>query len=81
MAKSGTSLIPDVLAPGEKMKTKGLVFSATPASDFICGMLQLAAGMNMDIFSTGWGTPYNLSMFPVIKVSTRNQLAAQWRTY
>jgi len=27
--------------------------TATPASDFICGTLQLAAGMNLHVFTTG----------------------------
>jgi len=41
--KSGSSAIASVLAPGDKLKKnqKGLVFAATPASDFICGTLQL----------------------------------------
>jgi galactarate dehydratase len=78
IAKSGTSPIAGVIAPGEKIRGKGLYFAATPASDFICGTLQLAAGMNLHIFTTGRGTPYGLSMVPVIKVSTRTQLAERW---
>jgi galactarate dehydratase len=34
--------------------------------------------MNLHIFTTGRGTPYGLSMVPVIKVSTRTQLAERW---
>ncbi len=71
VAKSGTSALRAVTPPGERVKTKGLVFAATPASDFICGTLQLAAGMNMHVFTTGEGTPYGLAMAPVIKVATR----------
>jgi len=78
IAKSGTSPIAGVIAPGERIRGKGLYFAATPASDFICGTLQLAAGMNLHIFTTGRGTPYGLSMVPVIKVSTRTQLAERW---
>ncbi|MEF3331416.1 galactarate dehydratase [Oceanobacillus oncorhynchi] len=76
--KSGTSPITDVLSPGEKVRKKGLNFAATPASDFVCGTLQLAAGMHLQVFTTGRGTPYNLSMAPVLKVSTRNELKNQW---
>ncbi len=47
VAKSGTSTISGVLAPGERAKQKGLIFAATPASDFVCGTLQLASGMNL----------------------------------
>ena len=76
--KSGTSQISGVLAPGNKLKQKGLIFAATPASDFICGTLQLAAGMNLHVFTTGRGTPYGLAAVPVIKVATRTDLAKRW---
>ena len=78
IAKSGNGTIAGVVAPGERIRGKGLWFCATPASDFICGTLQLAAGMNLHIFTTGRGTPYGLSMVPVIKVATRTQLAERW---
>ena len=45
-------------------------------SDFICGTLQLAAGMNLHVFTTGRGTPYGLAACPVVKVATRTEL---WR--
>ena len=80
--KSGTAQISGVLAPGEKLKQKGLtgrlIYAATPASDFICGTLQLAAGMNLHVFTTGRGTPYGLAECPVIKVATRTDLARRW---
>lgn len=79
VAKSGKSPISGVLSPGEKAKQKGLIFAATPASDFVCGTLQLAAGMHMQVFATGRGTPYGLAAAPVIKVSTRNSLLEQWQ--
>src|SRR5690606_15314372 len=75
---SGSAPISGVLAPGEKLTQKGLVFCATPASDFICGTLQLAAGMNLHVFTTGRGTPYGLAQVPVIKVATRSDLARRW---
>jgi len=78
IAKAGTSAIAGVSGPGERVKTKGLVFAATPASDFVCGTLQLAAGMNVHVFTTGRGTPYGLAMAPVIKVASRSSLARQW---
>jgi galactarate dehydratase len=76
--KSGTAPISGVLAPGEKLQQKGLIYAATPASDFICGTLQLAAGMNMHVFTTGRGTPYGLAAVPVVKVATRDDLARRW---
>ncbi len=78
IVKSGSSPISGVLAPGEKLKQKGLTYAATPASDFICGTLQLAAGMNLHVFTTGRGTPYGLAEVPVIKVATRSDLARRW---
>ena len=78
IVKSGSSAITGVLAPGEKLKQKGLTYTATPASDFICGTLQLAAGMNLHVFTTGRGTPYGLAECPVIKVATRSDLARRW---
>jgi galactarate dehydratase len=79
IAKAGTSPIAGVYGPGEQVKTKGLIFAATPASDFICGTLQLAASMNMHVFTTGRGTPYGLAMAPVIKVASRTPLAERWK--
>lgn len=80
VVKSGSAPISAVLSPGEKLKPgqKGLVYAATPASDFICGTLQLAAGMNLHIFTTGRGTPYGLAEVPVVKVATRSELARRW---
>jgi len=78
IVKSGSAPISGVLAPGEKLRQKGLVYAATPASDFICGTLQLAAGMNLHVFTTGRGTPYGLAECPVIKVATRSELARRW---
>jgi galactarate dehydratase len=78
VAKAGTSAIAGVFGPGERVTRKGLIFAATPASDFICGTLQLAASMNMHVFTTGRGTPYGLAMAPVIKVASRSALADRW---
>lgn len=82
IVKSGSAPIVGVLAPGEKLQDRGLhqglVYAATPASDFICGTLQLAAGMNLHVFTTGRGTPYGLAACPVVKVATRTDLAHRW---
>lgn len=78
IVKSGTSPIVDVLGPGEKIRHKGLTFAATPASDFVCGTLQLAAGMNIHLFTTGRGSPYGLSVVPVIKVGSNSKLSNRW---
>ncbi len=77
-AKAGTSVLAGVFGPGERVTKKGLIFAATPASDFICGTLQLAASMNIHVFTTGRGTPYGLAMAPVIKVASRSGLTERW---
>ncbi|HWB82852.1 MAG TPA: galactarate dehydratase [Bryobacteraceae bacterium] len=77
VAKAGNSAISGVASHGERATTRGLVFAATPASDFICGTQQLAS-MNLHIFTTGEGSPYGLALVPVIKVSSRTTLAEKW---
>lgn len=76
--KSGSMPINGVVPPGERATRRGLLFAATPASDFICGTLQLAAGMTIHVFTTGRGTPYGLAEAPVIKMATRSDLARRW---
>jgi galactarate dehydratase len=78
VVKSGSAPIVGVVSPGERVVVRGLNYAATPASDFICGTLQLAAGMNLHVFTTGRGTPYGLAECPVIKVATRSELARRW---
>ncbi|MBV6432479.1 MAG: Galactarate dehydratase (L-threo-forming) [Bryobacteraceae bacterium] len=77
IAKAGTSALMAVASHGEQVKSKGLVFAATPASDFICGTQQLAS-MNLHVFTTGEGSPYGLALAPVVKVSSRTALAERW---
>ena len=78
IVKSGSAPIAGVVPPGERATQRGLLYAATPASDFICGTLQLAAGMNLHVFTTGRGTPYGLAACPVVKVATRSELARRW---
>jgi galactarate dehydratase len=77
VAKSGTTALMAVATHGERVRARGLVFAATPASDFVCGTQQLAS-MNLHVFTTGEGTPYGLAVAPVIKVSSRTALAERW---
>ena len=78
IVKSGSTPIVEVLAPGARPTKRGLIFAATPASDFICGTLQLASGIGLQVFTTGRGTPYGLAAAPVLKVSTNSALARRW---
>lgn len=78
IAKSGTSPIVEVLSPAEKPTRHGLIFTATPASDIVCGPSQVASGIGLQVFMTGRGTPYGLDIAPVIKVCSRNEMKDHW---
>lgn len=78
IAKSGTSAIVEVLSPGQRPSKRGLIYAATPASDFVCGTQQMASGITVQVFTTGRGTPYGLAAVPVIKMATRTTLANRW---
>ena len=78
IAKSGSAPITGILGPGEQISQRGLIFAATPASDFVCGPLQLASGITLQVFMTGRGTPYGLAAAPVIKVSSRTDMKDLW---
>ncbi len=78
IAKSGSSAIVEVLSPGQRPTKKGLIYAATPASDFVCGTQQVSSGITVQLFTTGRGTPYGLEAVPVIKVATRTPLARRW---
>ncbi|MEH7120670.1 galactarate dehydratase [Neobacillus vireti] len=79
IAKSGSSPIVEVLSPGERPAKKGMIFAATPASDFVCGSCQLSSGITLQVFMTGRGTPYGLATAPVIKVCSRNDMKDMWQ--
>src|SRR4029079_6365211 len=72
IVKSGSAPIVGVLGPGERLRAKGLtsgpLYAATPHEDLVRSTLQLAAGMNVHVFTTGRGTPYGLAEAPVVKV-------------
>ncbi|WP_435927974.1 galactarate dehydratase [Dryocola sp. BD613] len=78
IAKSGQSAIVEVLSPGLRPTKRGLIYAATPASDFVCGTQQVASGITLQVFTTGRGTPYGLLAVPVIKMATHNALANRW---
>jgi len=78
IAKSGQSAIVEVLSPGQRPTKRGLIYAATPASDFVCGTQQVASGITVQVFTTGRGTRYGLMAVPVIKMATRTELANRW---
>ena len=78
IAKSGVSPIVEVIGPGERPAKKGLIYAATPASDIVCGPSQIAAGIGLQLFMTGRGTPYGLEIAPVVKICSRNEMKENW---
>ncbi|WP_461225510.1 UxaA family hydrolase [Lacticaseibacillus suihuaensis] len=78
IAKSGSQEIQEVLVPGGIPTKRGMIFAATPASDLVCGTMQMCSGATLQVFVTGRGTPYGLAALPVLKVCTRNELKAKW---
>ena len=78
IAKSGSLEIKEVLTPGERPSKRGLIFAATPASDLVCGTMQMCSGATLQVFVTGRGTPYGLAALPVLKLCTRNELKEKW---
>lgn len=78
IAKSGRSPIVEVLSPGMRPSSHGMIFAATPASDFFCGSCQMASGIGLELFMTGRGTTYSLPAVPVIKICSRSEMKQQW---
>ena len=52
IAKSGKTAIVEVLSPGQHPTKRGLIYAATPASDFVCGTQQVASGITVQVFTT-----------------------------
>lgn len=78
IAKSGSAPIEEVIGAGERPSRHGLIYCATPASDIVCGPSQIAAGIGLQLFMTGRGTPYGLEIAPVVKVCSRNEMKDNW---
>lgn len=78
IAKSGRMEVRQVLSPGEIPTQRGMIFAATPASDLVCGTMQMCSGATLQVFVTGRGTPYGLAALPVIKLCTRSELHDKW---
>ena len=51
--------IRDRLSPGQRPTKRGLIYAATPASDFVCGTQQVASGTNFAFHSAKSHVPYN----------------------
>lgn len=67
-----------MLSPGQRPTKRGLIYAATPASDFVCGTQQVASGITVQVFTTGRGTPYGFGRRAGHKMATRTELANRW---
>lgn len=74
--KSGSTLVKDVLAYGETVKTPGLNLLSAPGNDLVASTALAASGAHIVLFTTGRGTPFACPV-PTMKISTNSALASK----
>jgi altronate hydrolase len=72
--KCGKSTVRDVLAYGERLRTKGLHLLSAPGNDLVASTALGASGCQLVLFTTGRGTPFG-SFVPTMKISTNSSLS------
>ena len=72
--KGGSSAVRDVLAYGDRVRTRGLSVLNGPGNDIVACTAMMAAGAHLILFTTGRGTPLGCGV-PVIKISSNTELA------
>lgn len=72
--KGGTSPIVDVLDYPEPVQRDGLNLLCTPGGDVESTTAMAGSGANLQLFSTGLGTPTGNPVTPVLKISTNSLL-------
>ena len=73
--KGGTSPVRDVLDYPEPATRRGLTLLCTPGGDVESTTAMAGSGANVQIFSTGLGTPTGNAITPVLKTSTNTTLS------
>ena len=73
--KGGTSPVTDVLDYPEMATKPGLTLLCTPGGDVESTTAKAGSGANVQIFSTGLGTPTGNAISPVLKTATNTPLA------
>ena len=73
--KGGSSPIADVLDYPEIATKRGLNLLCTPGGDVESTTAKAGAGANIQLFSTGLGTPTGNAISPVIKIATNTSLS------
>ncbi len=74
VAKAGSTPLRDVLAYGQRIDGKGLVFMDTPGYDPVSATGQIAGGAQVLVFTTGRGSAFGSKPAPTIKVATNDAL-------
>ena len=72
--KGGSAPIADVIAYGERVKTKGLTMLSGPGNDLVSSTALTAAGAHLVLFTTGRGTPFGVPA-PVVKIASNTPMA------
>jgi altronate hydrolase len=66
----------DVIAYGDRLRTKGLTLISGPGNDLVSSTALTAAGAQMILFTTGRGTPFGAPA-PTLKIASNTDLAAR----
>jgi altronate hydrolase len=74
--KAGTVPVMDVIAYGDRLRTKGLTLISGPGNDLVSSTALTAAGAHMILFTTGRGTPYGAPA-PTLKLASNTELATR----
>ncbi|WP_375173463.1 UxaA family hydrolase [Pseudooceanicola sp.] len=74
VAKAGSAPLSDVLAYGEAVTTRGLIFMDTPGFDPVSATGQIAGGAHMVLFTTGRGSAFGSKPAPTLKLATNDRL-------
>ena len=74
VAKSGTSIMQDVLDYAEPVKIKGFNYMDSPGYDPVSVTGQVASGSNIICFTTGRGSCFGFKPRPSIKIATNTNM-------
>ena len=74
VAKSGTSIMEDVLNYAEPIKKKGFNYMDSPGYDPVSVTGQVASGSNIICFTTGRGSCFGFKPAPSIKIATNTNM-------
>ena len=74
VAKSGTSVMNDVLSYAEPLKKKGYNYMDSPGYDPVSVTGQVASGSNVICFTTGRGSCFGFKPSPSLKIATNTNM-------